>query len=64
MGKGVFTDLKNGTIKPYGIINFLTIDEGCDFILSSVNDYGIKEPEPWNISAEALVRLIDFIKGK
>ena len=44
IGKGVFSEFKKQTIEPYGVVNFLTIKEGCDFIVESLNKVGIVAP--------------------
>ena len=65
IGKGVFSNFRDHTIvDPCGVVSFLTIQEGCDFILESLDKTGIVEPDCWNISANALCELVEFIKRK
>jgi hypothetical protein len=66
IGKGVFSNFRDQTIvDPYdGVVSFLTINECCAFILESLDKTGIVEPDCWNISANALCELVEFIKRK
>jgi len=63
IGRGVFSEFINQTIEPYGIVDFLTIDECCDFLMESLDCTGIVEPKSWKISAKALVELVDYVKN-
>jgi len=64
VGKGVFVGFRDRTIIPYGNINFLTIEECVNFIISSIDKSGIVQADGWNISAESLCELVSFFQDE
>ena len=62
IGKGVFTSLRDGVLKPYGNISYVSLKEVRDFVLSSIERTGIIECPSWQVSAETLVEIMEFSK--
>ena len=63
IGKGIFTKFRDEDVKPYGVIDFLSMDETVEFILqNALIKTGIITPPSWSISAETLKKLVGFIK--
>ena len=62
IGKGVFSGLLDKTLKPYGVINYISLQEACAFLLNSIEETGIIECPPWRCSAETLVEIMEFYK--
>jgi len=62
IGKGVFTGLRDGKLEPFGKINFISMQEACNFIWKSLSMSGIIECPHWTVSAETIKDLLDFAK--
>jgi hypothetical protein len=58
IGKGIFSKLKNKEVKPFGVIEFVSMKEACDFILKSLDLSSIITCKGWKCSAETLQEIL------
>lgn len=63
IGKGIFDKLSKKLVKPFGIIEFVSIEEACDFIVKSLKKEGVLICDGWKVSAENLSKIMSLKKN-
>lgn len=60
IGKGVFEKLCKNLVEPFGVIEFVSLKEACDFIKNNLNKEGIISCKGWKIPAENVLEIINL----
>lgn len=64
IGKGAFSGIRDGSLKPFGEITFTSMNEVCDFICDNIQNSGIIQCPSWTLPARIAKDLILFGKEK
>lgn len=62
IGKGIFDKLSKQLVKPFGIIEFVSIEEACKFIIKSLKKEGILICNGWRVPAENILKIMSLAK--
>jgi hypothetical protein len=63
IGKGIFDKLAKQLVKPFGIIEFVSIEEACNFIVKSLKKEGTLICEGWKVSAKNILEIMLLTKN-